>query len=64
MANEGLQRYVVNDKSPIVYHSIRELGVIDGKPPDFGEKLDFKERNRRDTPGSISIQPGKFSQPF
>jgi hypothetical protein len=64
MANEGLQRYVVNNKSIIVRHGFGELGVLNRKPPDLSQKLDFKEGHGRYTPGTMPVQPNKFRKPL
>ena len=40
VADESFQRKIVNDKSSIVHDGAGELGVTDGKPANFSEKLD------------------------
>jgi hypothetical protein len=64
LANYGRQRDVVDRESCVVHHCIRELRVTNGKPSDFGEKLDLQEGNRRDAPGAIPIQPRELSESF
>jgi hypothetical protein len=64
MANYGCQGDVVNRESCILHHSIRELRVMNGEPSNVGEELNLQKRNRRDAPGTISIQPWKFGKPF
>jgi len=64
MANYGCQRDVVNRESGVLHHCIRELRVTNGEPSNLSEELDFQERNRRDTPGAMPIQPGEFGKPF
>lgn len=55
VADKSIQGKIVNDKSPIVRYRVDELGIGNGKPPDFSQKLDFKKGNRGDTPRPISV---------
>jgi hypothetical protein len=64
IANYGCQRDVVNRKSGVLHHCIRELRVMNGEPSNLSEELDFQKRNRRDAPGTIPIQPLEIGQPF
>jgi|GEM_PF-5452997 len=64
MTNYGRQRDVVNCKSCIVHHRIRELRVTNGEPSNLSEELNLQEGNRRDTPGAMAIQPWEFGKPF
>jgi hypothetical protein len=64
MANKGCQRDIVDRESRIVHHSVRELRVTNREALDLGEKLDFEKGNRRHPPGTIPVQPRKFSKPL
>src|SRR5438046_3990096 len=36
----------------------------DGNPPDLREGLDFEERDGRDSPRAVAIEPGEFGESF
>jgi hypothetical protein len=55
VADKSIQRKVVNNKSSIVRYRVDELGIGNGKPPNFSQKLDFKKGNRGDTSRPISV---------
>ena len=63
VTNQGHERRVVDSESRVVHQLVHELGIVDGQPPDLGKELDLEQGDRRDAPGSVTLDPWECGKP-
>lgn len=62
--DQGYERDLVDDEPGIFSQRVRELLTPEIDPPNLGQKLNFQEGDRRDSPRTVFFDPRKSLQPI
>lgn len=63
VTDKGEERRLVHNQPRIAADRLHELGAPDPQPSNLGEELDLEERDRRDAPRPVPVEPGMVREP-